>query len=695
MIVRETSDAPIDDTPYILNAGDTFEGSIEVSGDTDFVGLNLIEGETYTILFEPDRYVGSISMGIYDPDGFVERAFGDQSVFLTYTALETGIHYVSPTYGGFPVGSYELTLGSAEGTIPGTVDEIADYLTTTFWEDFGITPPRWDLDASREITIDLSALAPEGRETARVAFAKWAEVSDLNFVEVSENADIRFEISDDWAYVTVGQTGGELEEMVVYLPDFIGNFQHEPGDFFFTVVLHEIGHTLGLGHPGPYNLILPENPEPLFQNDNTAVSAMSYFRAGEAVQTRASYHFEPHGPMLADIAAIQQLYGNVPLNTGNTVYQPRPAWRTEGSDLYRYAAAYLPSDMRLVTNPGSRGIVDDGGIDTLDMSLALGVRVIDLEFGGTITRVDRNGGLMFSENTVIENVIGPGGINATILGNAVDNIFFVNGPDSIIDGRDGLDTSVYTRDRNEYIIDEFDGVVTILHRAATSNLTGDTHLNVERFSFADGEYDLAALAAPILEGVTLKESEVGGGQFRGTEFADHVFAVFYGAQADLNEGDDVAIVLTGDSRIDGGAGHDRLFGGTGQSSITGGTGDDVISGDGSSPFYGDNDSIDGGGGDDILMGGPGADTFVFRPNEGHDTIVAFQVQTDGVTKFIGPDFDPSLDRVRLDYGRNLKEAEVLGALNGSSDGVQFSLDGTQILFVGLELEELTIDAFIF
>lgn len=694
MIIQEVTDAPISDTPYVLDPGDSFDGTINSSGDTDFIGLNLEAGVTYTIEFQPDWYSGQVSYGVYDLDGFVGRVWGEGSAFTTFTALGTGVYEVSPSFGGYSTGGYALSLGIADETTIGTVDEIADYLTATFWEDFGVPPLRWDLDETRTLTIDLSAIAPEGRTTARLAFDKWAEISGLTFVETDGEADIRFEIVRDGAYVTFDETDGILNEMVVNLPSFIANYAYEPGELPFTVVMHEIGHTLGLGHPGPYNFVLPENPEPVFQNDNTAMTVMSYFQAGDALQTRADYGFEPVGPMLADIAAIRQLYGTTPLNLGDTVYQPRPDWRTEGSALATYAAAFLPTDQTFETEPGSRGIVDDGGIDTLDLSLALGVQVIDLDFSQTIARVDRNGGLMFSEDTIIENVIGAGGFGVEIYGNHVDNMIFVNGPDTIIDGRDGVDTSAYTRDRKEYIIEITDGEVTVLHRAATSNLTGDSHTNIEIFAFSDGTYDLEALAAPINEGVVLNEGEIELGAIRGTDFADEVFAVFNAGQATLGGGDDVAVKLSGGGEVSGDAGHDRIFGGTGDSDLAGGTGDDIIAGDGTSRYFGGDDLIDGGKGNDLLSGGPGADVFVFRPHDGQNTIATFLIDSDGVAQIEGSDFDPRIDRVQLTGFDNLSKVEIANAIAMSDEGATFTREDTSILFVGVNAADLPSDVFV-
>ena len=99
-------------------------------------------------------------------------------------------------------------------------------------------------------------------------------------------------------------------------------------------------------------------------------------------------------------------------------------------------------------------------------------------------------------------------------------------------------------------------------------------------------------------------------------------------------GDDVLVggpdgyVLDGHDEVHGEDGDDVIVGGAGNDSLYGGAGNDAIRGDWLSDFSGAyegeaDDTIDGGAGDDTLYGGQGADTFVFRPGHGNDTIKDF------------------------------------------------------------------------
>ena len=79
----------------------------------------------------------------------------------------------------------------------------------------------------------------------------------------------------------------------------------------------------------------------------------------------------------------------------------------------------------------------------------------------------------------------------------------------------------------------------------------------------------------------------------------------------------------GNDSLSGGADNDKLFGNAGKDTLVGGDGADTLSGGaGNDKLYGNagNDSLWGGAGNDSLWGGSGNDTFVYKPNEGKDTI---------------------------------------------------------------------------
>ncbi len=242
-----------------------------------------------------------------------------------------------------------------------------------------------------------------------------------------------------------------------------------PGTYAFGTLVHEIGHAIGLNHPGNYNA--GESKSVDLVGNYLSVAEDTFYNSIESYRQSAQgisgIWFQPY-----DMLALRYLYGKNNFNGGDTTY------------------TYTDANGRLINN-----IVDDGGTDTLDFS-ALTVAVgLDLT-PGKFSNVGKiaNGGaalgnLTTSFDAVIENAIGTA-LGDTMQGNAVNNILVGGGGDDIVDGGKGNDTALYSGARAAYTVTR---TATGLTVASTAEGT-DTLTNIERLRFSDGwlAYDSAA-----------------------------------------------------------------------------------------------------------------------------------------------------------------------------------------------------------
>jgi Ca2+-binding RTX toxin-like protein len=133
---------------------------------------------------------------------------------------------------------------------------------------------------------------------ARQALEAWDAVSGIRFLEVPDTArgagiDVRFELStlpSNYAGLTYYPDVGDVSISL----DLHGSDPMARGSYGYLVLLHEIGHALGLKHPFDYSPNLPA------ELDNFNTTVMSYPKQGFGT---------PDSLRAADIEAIQYLYG--------------------------------------------------------------------------------------------------------------------------------------------------------------------------------------------------------------------------------------------------------------------------------------------------------------------------------------------------------------------------------------------------
>src|SRR5262249_32861886 len=217
----------------------------------------------------------------------------------------------------------QTAFAGADATF-GMLPQLAMFMTNTYWQGppnnppFNVVPVKWP---SGSIAVNITSLTTQDQVLARDALAAWAAVANLKFTETAGPADITYnDGGSKIAGTNVVHIGGVLQPLPVQISaDYaaIGNGPDGVGSYLFQTYLHETGHALGLGHVGPYNSDGKYGVNNIFTNDTYQYSVMSYF---EQANFMGSSNASLVTPQMADILAIQNLYGASTTPVGNTTY---------------------------------------------------------------------------------------------------------------------------------------------------------------------------------------------------------------------------------------------------------------------------------------------------------------------------------------------------------------------------------------
>lgn len=232
------------------------------------------------------------------------------------------------------------------------------------------------------------------------------------------------------------------------------------GDYNWGTLVHEVGHAIGLNHPGNYNAGESRNTDAVgnfLSADEDAFfnSIMSYRHSAQDIN---DIWFMPY-----DMLALRYLYGKKDYATGNDTY------------------TFTDASGTLVSN-----IVDDGGVDTFDCSAVTTGVAVNLTPGAysSIGKIASGAGalanLTTSFDAIIENVIGSAQADA-LHGNSAGNTFTGGSGEDIINGASGIDVAAYADARSAYTVTISAQQVTV----AGGPDGGDTLTQVERVQFSD------------------------------------------------------------------------------------------------------------------------------------------------------------------------------------------------------------------
>ena len=498
-------------------------------------------------------------------------------------------------------GNSNTTPTNTDSELP-LLDQLARFLTTYTDEHAN----RFDIEQGGTLTVNIANLIPEGQALARDAFDAWSLVSGIQFeyVEgVEDRAHIFIDDDDEKAparHSANARNGERYSVINISKENILGNSP-------LATFLHEIGHALGLHHPGPY-----EGPtyvfedDAMFANDSWHTTVMSYFGQDDnpnIVQTVTTA--SPETPQIADIIAIQMLYGKPEsANPGDTIYG---VGANTGTYLDEIFASWTGPEKDVTT---TLTIYDTHGFDTLDYSTDDTNQRIDLNPEG-VSDVFTNaslGTIIIARDTIIERyVAGSGDDNVT--GNIADNVLegrdgddtlmgghgndtLIGGPGADALGGDaGLDTASYAGSSTAVTVNLSDGTAT------GGDAEGDSFTSIENLTGSAFDDTLIGDSSDnVLEGGDGADTLDGGAGADTASYATSDAAITVDLSTGTNTGGHAAgdtitsienllgsrysDVLTGDAganRLDGGAGNDHLTGGAGADTLVGGTGIDTAS----------------------------------------------------------------------------------------------------------------------
>ena len=490
----------------------------------------------------------------------------------------------------------------------------SDLPTTVEYDPFNDAARYWAFDA-----IDQGYF--------RQAIEVFEAVTGVIFVETEGDAMINVFGADansvggwaDYAYSSEAFTGsGNLVS---------ADRDMAPGLYGFQILLHELGHAMGLAHPHEGERTLTSSL------DNPSNTVMTY------------NNFGPNATLLGrfDLDALSELYGSSSQTAGWNAFVANDGMITVGASGRSETVMATGQDTRINAFGGNDTVIGREGADELNGNAGndrmIGNSGADMLVGG-----DGNDNLIgdFADNAFT-------GVADTIFGGAGADQIAGGGGNDLINGGWARDTveGDYGNDtiRGNYGADDIGG-----------GYGNDLIFGEGGRDSVDGGFDNDVIyggnGGDVIFGGSGNDL-IGGGRgadvISGQAGDDSLYA---GAGNDNVSGGADADVIGGGAEndtINGGSGEDTIFGGNGADVISGNADADTIYGGGwADVIYGGSggdfiaggdgaDTLVGGSGSDALVGGAGADTFRFSDADNFydDTIRDFQ---DGIDRIVF-DFD--------------------------------------------------------
>ena len=336
-----------------------------------------------------------------------------------------------------------------------------------------------------------SQFSNQQKAQAVLAMQSWADVANVTFTEKATGGDGHmtfgnYDVSTGGAAFAYLPSGGSYDGQSWYLINnqYQVNKTPDTNNYGRQTLTHEIGHTLGLSHPGAYNAGngSPTYNDAKYAEDTRGYSLMSYWSEANTDQnfSKDGSGAYASAPLLDDIVAVQKLYGaNYATRADDTTYG---FGSNAGRDFYSATSAAS----KVVFS-----VWDGGGNDTLNFSGFTQNQKINLNEGSFSDVGGLVGNVSIAYGVTVENAVGGSGNDLLIGNSAVNHLFGGAGNDilyggggaDVLWGGEGADTFVFgaasdsTNNQPDWIMDFKSGVDKIDLSGIAGFATGAATLN--------------------------------------------------------------------------------------------------------------------------------------------------------------------------------------------------------------------------
>ena len=258
-----STDIPADATTTTdITIGGSVTSDLDVSGDRDWIRVELVAGQTYQFSLDGTGAspLADPKLDLRDSDGNLLASNDDGgpglNSLLTFTATTTGTYYLDAHAYSTETGTYTLTASessgggsSSSGTPLQSIDWGSQVSSTAVTVYFATAGETFDGE-----TAGADWTAAE-KAAAMAAFGVFADVSNLTFTETADQGNATFTL----VKATLdGSTLGYFNPPGTANAG-VGVFNHthstwtdaslQPGGYAFVTLMHEFGHGLGMAHP--------------------------------------------------------------------------------------------------------------------------------------------------------------------------------------------------------------------------------------------------------------------------------------------------------------------------------------------------------------------------------------------------------------------------------------------------------------